>query len=163
MNAYLAYAPRGPGLRCALAYLDSPRDACGWFTGLRADATVASGYFLLENVHGPREPRFETVAEADLHGRWGLDEARRHELSRMQETFVREWLFRRDDPAAAHLREAYAAAELGLGEINVRPERLARFSTEQPNWTYASPRFEGTVLRQLAKRWPLEYRPAPDD
>lgn len=53
--------------------------------------------------------------------------------------------------------------ELAVGELNVRYERLARFSTGQPVWTYCSPGFQRSVLRQLAKRRPLEYHPAFDD
>jgi len=41
--------------------------------------------------------------------------------------------------------------------VNVRFERLSRFSTLQPNWTYYSPGFGGGVLRHLAKRWSLEF------
>ena len=32
-NVFLAYAPRGVGLRCAVAYFGAGRDAFGWFTG----------------------------------------------------------------------------------------------------------------------------------
>jgi hypothetical protein len=76
----------------------------------------------------------------------------------MQEAFAHEWLFYRDEPRAAAELEAYAEAELAVGEVNVRFERLAKFSTLQPNWTWYSPRFERPVLRHLAKRWRLEYR-----
>jgi len=41
----------------------------------------------------------------------------------------------------------------------VRFERLGKFSRLQPNWTYYTPHFEHSVLRHLAKRWPLEFRP----
>lgn len=47
---------------------------------------------------------------------------------------------------------------LAVGEVNLRFERLAKLSTLQPNWTYYSPACERSVIRHLAKRWPLEYR-----
>ena len=47
---------------------------------------------------------------------------------------------------------AYSAIHL-----DVRFERLAGLSKLQPNWTWYSPRCERSVLRHLAKRWPLEY------
>jgi hypothetical protein len=97
------------------------------------------------------------VDQADLHSAWALDEARRHELARMQELFVREWLVYPDDPRAAAELRSYGKAELAVGEVNLRFERIAKLSTLQPNWTYYSPRFERAVLRHLAKRWPLEY------
>jgi len=133
-NVFLAYAPRGAGLRCALAYLASERDVYGWFTGPRQDASVGSCFFLLEDFYTPRKTRYEAVDQAELHSAWSLDEARRHEL------------------------EAYAEAELAAGDVNLRFERLDKLSKEQPNWTFYSPGFERPVLRQLAKRWPLEFR-----
>ena len=157
-NVFLAYSPRGAGLRCAIAYLTSERDVYGWFTGPREDLAVASCFFLLEDLHTTLPARYEAVDQAELHSAWSLDEARRHELAQMQEVFAREWLFHRDDARAAAELEAYAAAELAAGEVNVRFERLAKFSTLEPTWTFYSPHFERTVLRHLAKRWPLEYR-----
>lgn len=156
-NVFLAYAPRGPGLRCALAYLTSERDVYGWFTGPRHDASIASSFFLVEDFYTNRPTRYEAVDQAELHSAWSLDEARRHELAPMQDAFAREWLIYRDAARAPAELQAYAEAELAVSEVNVRFERLTKFSTLQPNWTYYSPRFERPVLRHLAKRWPLEY------
>jgi hypothetical protein len=157
-NVFIAYAPRGAGLRCALAYLATERDIYGWYTGPREDTTFAAAFFVSGDFYINRPARYDAVETAELPSRWSLDEARRHELARMQEAFAREWLFYRDDPRAAAELEAYAEAELAAGEVNVRFERLAKLSTLQPNWTYYSPHFERSVLRHLAKRWPLEYR-----
>jgi hypothetical protein len=155
-EVFLAYAPRGPGLRCAVAYLKDGRDVYGWFTGLRADALLTSGYFLLEHFYANAPTRYEATEE--LHARWSLDEARRHELARMQEAFSREWLSYGDEAE----REAYDEAELGTGEVRVRYARLASFSKLQPTWTHYSPGFERAVLNALAKRWPLDYSPERD-
>jgi hypothetical protein len=157
-DIFIAYAPRGAGLRCALAYLASERDVYGWYTGPRIDGGIAAEYFLAEDFHTTRPARDAAVDQADLHTGWALDEARRHELARMQEAFAHEWLVYRDDRRAAAELARYARAELAVGELNLRFERIARLSTLQPNWTYYSPRFERSVLRHLAKRWPLEYR-----
>ena len=157
-HVFIAYAPRGAGLRCAVAYLENARDAWGWFTGPRQDTSIAACYFLLEDLFTKREARYEAVDQTELHGGWSLDEARRHELAAMQEAFAREWLFYRDDPRAAAELEAYAEAELAAGELNVRFERLSKFNTQQPNWTYYTPNFERPVLKHLARHWPLEYR-----
>jgi hypothetical protein len=157
-HVFIAYAPRGAGLRCAVAYLAGARDAYGWFAGPRHDGSIAAAYFLLEDCFTNRETRYEAVEQTDLHRAWGLDEARRHELARLQEVFARAWLFYRDAPQAAAELQAYAEAELAAGELNVRFERLAKFSTQQPNWTYYSANFERPVLRSLIKHWPLEYR-----
>jgi hypothetical protein len=154
---FIAYAPRGAGLRCALAHLRSERDVYGWFTGPRHDTSVASCYFLLEDYYRASETRYEAVDQAALHSDWSLDEARRHELARMQEVFTHEWLCYRDDPRVAAELEAYAEAELATGELNLRFARLDKLSKLQPNWTFYSPGFERSVLRQLGRHWPLEY------
>ena len=157
---FIAYAPRGAGLRCAVAYLSAERDVFGWYTGPRPDAAIASRFFLLEHYYADRETRDESVDLADLHSAWSLDEARRHELARMQEMFAREWLFYADDARAAAELQAYTDAELAAGgPVGVRFERLGKCSRLQPNWTYYTPHFEHSVLRHLAKRWPLEFRP----
>lgn len=158
-ETFLAYSPRGAGLRCAVAYFASARDACGWFVGPCTDLSIAASYFVLEDLYTDQAARYEAVAAASLHSDWLLDEPRRHELARVQEVFASEWLVYPDDPRAAAERKAYAQAELAAGEIIVRFERLGRFSKLQPTWTHYSPGFERTVLRHLAKRWPLEYRP----
>lgn len=157
---FIAYAPRGAGLRCAIAYLSGGDDVFGWYTGPRPDAQIASRCFLLEAYYTRRETRCESVDLADLHAAWPLDEARRHELARMQEMIAREWLFYPEDARAAAERQAYEEAELAAGgRVGLRFERLGKFSRLQPNWTYYTPHFEHSVLRQLAKRWPLEFRP----
>jgi hypothetical protein len=158
-QVFFAYAPRGAGLRCALAYLASARDVYGWFTGPRHDTSVASFFFLLQDFYASARERYAAVAPQDLHSDWPLEEARRHELARMQDIFAREWLFYRHDPRAPAELQAYAEAELAVGEVNVRFARLSKLSTLQPNWTYYSPRFEAQVLNRLAAHWTLEYRP----
>ena len=162
-DVFLAYAPRGSGLRCAIAYLAAGPDAYGWFTGPRDDTSIASRYFLLEDLYTVAAARYHAVEPEALHNHWALDEARRHQVAKMQDVFSREWLFYRNEPRVASELAAYAEAELAAGEVNVRFARLAKFSTLQPNWTYYSPRFERTVLRHLAKHWPLEYRPHGDE
>jgi hypothetical protein len=155
-EVFLAYAPRGPGLRCALAYLKDGRDVYGWFTGLCDDGSLASRYFLLEGFYANAPTRYEEAAE--LHSGWGLAEGRRHELARTQEAFAHEWLAY-DDAAEAR---AYDESELAVSKVNVRHARLAKFSKLQPNWTWYSPGFERPVLNALAKRWTLDYEAGGD-
>ncbi|HJY76436.1 MAG TPA: hypothetical protein VKE95_07380 [Burkholderiales bacterium] len=162
-NVFLAYAPRGIGLRCAVAYVASGRDAYGWFTGPRLDLAVASRYFLLEDFYSARPVRHAEVDAGDLHSGWALGEPRRHELARLHAGFTMEWLCYRADAWAASDFDAYARAELAAGEIAVRFGRLAVFSKLQPNWTFYSPGFEHGVLRHLARRWTLEYAIDPEE
>ena len=154
---FIAYAPRGAGLRCALAYLVAERDVYGWYTGPRLEGTLAGEFFALEDFYSKHAARYSAVQVSDLHSNWALEEARRHELAQMQEVFAREWLVYRDDPRAAVQLEAYAEAELAAGEVMLRFDRLAKLSKLQPNWTFYSAGLERSVLRHLANRWPLEY------
>ncbi len=160
---FIAYTPRGVGLRCALAYLEDRKDLYGWFTGPREGASSAACYFLLADFHSNAPARYEAVEHAALHSNWLLDEVRRHELARMQEAFAHEWLFYRDAPHTASEVAAYAKAELACADVGLRYERLGKFSKLQPTWTYYSRRFEHSALRHLAGRWPLEYRPIIGD
>ena len=162
-QVFIAYAPRGRGLRCALAYLEDASDVYGWFAGPRDDISVAACYFLLENFHATVRMRYEEMDESALRSAWSLSEGRRHELAAMQDAFTREWLFCRKEPRAHAELLAYGEAELAAGEINVRFDRLARLSRLQPDWIYCSPRFERNVLRALSRYWQLEYRPPADE
>ena len=158
-GVFIAYAPRGIGLRCALVYLSDGRDAYGWFTGPLDDLSPGSLYFLLEDFYSQAGTRYVAARGLDLHTGWILDERRCHELAALQEAFVAEWLFYPDDPGARKELAAYQDAELAIGEVNIRFERLGKLSKLQPNWTFYSPEFERPVLQYLVKRWPLEFRP----
>lgn len=154
---FVAYSPRA-GLRCAVAYLASGRDAYGWFTGPAEDG-VRSGYFVLEEYYTPLPTRRVIVEEDQLYG-GAIDDARCHELARLADFMEHEWLFHRGDPHAAAQLRACAEAELAVGEIAVRFERLNRLAKLHMPWTYYSPGFEQGVLECLAARWALDYRPA---
>jgi len=157
-RVFIAYAPRRAGLRCALTYLSSPRDVYGWFTG-PVNGGRASLYFVVEDLYSKGAPRYAAARTLELHSGWTLDQARSRELAALHEAFVGEWLFHRDDPDATGELGAFAHAQLATDELNVRYDKLGRFSKLQPNWTYYSKDFERPVLNFLAKRWPLEYRP----
>lgn len=156
---FLCYAPRGAGLRCAVAYVAAGRDAHGWFTG-PGEAEMESAYFVLEDYYTPRETRYVAVADSELHSKWTADEAMCHELARLQDAFAHEWLFYRGDPGAEAQLAQYAQGELAAGIVSIRFDKLARLSKEQPNWTFYSPEFEHGVLETLSRHWPLDYRAA---
>lgn len=161
-RVFIAYAPRGIGLRCALTYLASDRDVYGWFTGPNGMSSLASLYFVLEDFYSRAAPRYAAAEALDLHTGWLLDEARCHQLAGLQEAFAAEWLLDPSDTRAGAELDRYAKDELAIGALNLRHSRLAKLSKEQPNWTYFSPEFERPVLDALARRWPLEFRPERD-
>jgi hypothetical protein len=153
---FIAYAPRA-GLRCAVAYVSGERDVHGWFTG-QSEGGYESGYFVLEDFYTRGETRYVEIPEAQLHSAWTGDEALCHELARLQEMFRSEWLFYPDEVGAELQLARYAEGELAGGEVNVRFERLNRFSRGQATWTYASRDCEHNVIRFLAEHWPLDYQ-----
>jgi hypothetical protein len=149
-NIFVAYASRGPGLHRAVVYLAAERDVYGWYTGPRDDTRVASAFFVIEGFYTNRPARYDAVAQAELHSRWSLDEARRHELVQMQEKFAREWLVYRDDPDAAAELEAYAKAELATGEVNLRFERSPSSPRAQLDLLLTAVRALGAALPRQA-------------
>ena len=153
---FLHYVDTGPILEREWA----TRAGLGWIGRHTLVLHRALGsYFLLAEFYSGLPARYEAVDEPDLHSPWSLEEGRRHEAARLRDMVAREWLFYSDDPRASAEFRAYREAELAApGQVNVRFERLSRFSTLQPNWLYYSPGFEASVLRHLAHRWPLEYR-----
>lgn len=154
---FIAYAPRGAGLICAVLYVPLGQDVCGWYVGGR-EGVLESAYFRLEAFYTPLDTQLVAVPDAALHaGKLG-DPQLCQDLARMQEAFRREWLWDAGDPDAAAETAAYREAELALGEVNVRFARLAKFSKTQPTWTCYAQGFERSVLRVLAKRWPLDFR-----
>ncbi len=162
-SIFLAYAPRGVGLRCALAYLSNSRDLYGWFTGPDGATGMPGLYFILEDFYTGKGPRYVAAEGLDLHTGWTTDERRCHELAQLQDAFSREWLFEREDPRSASEIDEYARAQLALGPLNIRFSKLAKLSKLQPTWTFYSPEFEHAALQYLSKRWPLEYRPERED
>src|SRR4051812_39294472 len=125
---FIAYAPQGPGLRCALLYFAAGEDLWGWLTGPQGELLV-SDYFHVAGFHSLREPSYRAVDIAGLHSGWAPDPAMRAELARVQDQFAREWLvYRCAKEARAHLPRH---VEAGLGTRGRKP-RLPRAGTLNP-------------------------------
>lgn len=155
-RTFIAFAPRGGGLRCAIAYIPAGDDLIGWYVGRTEGGGMDRAYFLLENYYSRAPLRFASVPEALLHSGWIEDDAA-HALAALQEAFVNEWLFYADEVGAELQLAAYRERGLHAGDMNVRVDKLARLSRAQPNWTYYSREFEHGVLDALAKRWVLDF------
>jgi hypothetical protein len=169
---FIAYAPYGVGLTCALVYFERSADVYGWWIGAR-DAEWHSAYFKLEAFFTTQQTRFLATEGMDLYGGWKrlysarepvldkpeavADEAA-HELDRVQGMFVAEWLFFEDDAAAGAERKAYERYNLPLAHVNVRAKRLNKLDKHQAAWTSYSHGFDAAVLDYLQRHWPLDYR-----
>lgn len=174
-ESFIAYAPRA-GLLCALVYLARGDDVCGWWIGRDAGAEYRTAYFLIENYYTPREGAFFTTVDGDLYGGWridyhavppalprpvAVDDALAHTLEQLQSAFTREWLVFADDTDAPAQAAGYAQAELAMGAVAVRHNRLARLDRTQPVWRHFSHGLDHQVLARLSRDWPLCYH-APD-
>ena len=82
-----------------------------------------------------------------------------HELERLQDAFVREWLVYDGNAHAAADAKAYAARELSFGPVNLRADKLAKLRTDEAVWTYASPDCDLNIVGTLRRHWSLDYGP----
>jgi hypothetical protein len=170
---HLAYAPRGAGVLCALFWFVAEDHVYGWFTGAKAHEHPAS-YFMLEHYYSTRPTVCYCSAQDDPYGDWLIASsggksrtARRvpvsmelcRELGRMQDAFVREWLFFEGTPEFEAQAAALRARELPALAMNIRPSKLGKLVTGQPVWTFSSPGADAHIVRFLGERWPLDYQP----
>ncbi|HET7597212.1 MAG TPA: hypothetical protein VFK15_09795 [Burkholderiales bacterium] len=170
-QSFIAYAPRGFGLLCALVYAAHGNDVDGWWIG-PVDGAYRPSYFELADYFSPHETAFYTTRGGDLYGGWvcnydarypdleapiPVDEALVHALERMQFVFAQEWLTFSEDGDADAEAALYRNAELAHQEVNVKFRKLNRLAKDQPVWIYRSARLDGHLLRRLARNWPLQY------
>ena len=130
-HAHLAYAPRGAGLLYAVMWITVSEDIYGWFIGSKDGETLAS-YFMLQDYYAARDTSFFRSLQDGVVCDWvdvrsdgefplahvPVPEAIRHELNRLQDQFVRHWLFFDDDPAAAQEIAALSARQLPVRHVN---------------------------------------------
>ena len=171
-ECFIAYAPRGGGLLCAVTYIADGKDVSGWFTGLK-DYAYPSAYFRIENFFSPGDKRFYATIGSDVYGGWRCDYARNggieldppiavedelcHRLDKLQDVVAAEWLIFGDDRRFEAEKAAYAADDLPAGEVLVQHDRLARFDRDKPVWTFYSHGFNDEVLNYMGPRWSLDY------
>ena len=71
-KCFIAYAPRGGGLLCAMTYFAYGNDVAGWFVGLK-DYAYPSAYFRIENFFSAADKHFYMTTGSDIYGGWRLD------------------------------------------------------------------------------------------
>jgi len=169
---FLAYAPRGAGLLCAVVYWARGEHVTGWWTG-SAEGEARSAYFLAENFFGSGNRTLLATQGNDLYGGWHYDFSRSepaladpipcedgpcHDLERLQFQFAHEWLVFAEEGEAAAEQARYAEAELSTGPVLIRHRMLNKFTKGDAVWTYGSPTLDLNIIDFLAARWPLDYR-----
>lgn len=170
-DVYVAYAPRGPGVMCALLSTEVKRSVYGWYVGSCA-GEYPSRFFVFEDYYSAKKPCLYLSVEDDVYGAWirreaaidfpigtpaPMPEELTHELERAQDVFIHEWLFFADEPGTDAQARAYAARELSVQPVNIRADRLNKLNTDAAVWTYASPSCDLNLIRTLSKRWPLDH------
>jgi len=170
-ECFIAYAPRGGGLLCAVTYFPVGDDVAGWFVGLK-DYAYPSAYFRIESFFSPGDKRFYATRGSDVYGGWSFDYAKSapeidppiaveddlcHRLDKLQDAFAAEWLVFHDDPRFPAEDAAYAADGLPAGDALIHHARLAKFDRDKPVWTHYSRGFNDEVLAYMTPRWPLDY------
>jgi hypothetical protein len=170
-HVYLAYAPRGPGVMCALLYFEVKRSVYGWYVG-SSQGEFPAQFFVLEDYYSAQKTRLYLSVESDVYSDWiqrevavdvpigspaPVPEELTHELERMQDAFIHEWLFYADDPKSAAQANMYASRELSVQPVNIRANRINKLDAGAAVWTYASPGCNLNMVRTLSKRWSLDY------
>jgi hypothetical protein len=170
-RSFIAFAPFGVGVVCALFYFEHGNDIYGWWIGAR-DSEYRSAYFKLEDYFSTQPTRFYGTEESDLYGGWRflysenrraldkpvhVNDAVAHELDRRQGVFVSEWLFFEDAPQKSAERMAYEKMKFPVRHVNVRAAGIARLDRHEPLWVYRSHDFNQHVLEYLERYWPLDY------
>lgn len=169
-RSFVAFAPYGVGVTCALFYFERGRDIYGWWIGAR-DSEYESAYFKLEDYFTRKVTQFYATQGADLYGGWryvysakhpALDKPLpmddvAHELDRVQGIFAAEWLFFDHSTDAESDRVAYDRMGFPVRYVNIRVERLNRLQKDEPVWRYQSHDFDTAVLDCIVRHWPLDY------
>lgn len=173
-HAHLAYAPRGAGMLYAVLWFAQGRDVYGWYVGTR-DGVDEASYFMLPGYRGPGPDVLYRSLEDDLYGRWvEVDERRHeselphpppvppalcHELSRLQDEFVSNWLFFQGDPGSEAEAQSLNAKGLPVRHANIRASHLGKLQMNPVVWRYDAPGADLKVLELLSRRWPLDEHP----
>lgn len=170
-ESFIAYAPRGGGLLCALAYFNDGEHVNGWFIGLH-DYRYPTAYFRVENFFSPADKRFYASAGSDIYGGWQFDYGQTnpaltppvraddslcHVLDQLEDAFAAEWLAFRGQPSYSGEEAWYASEGLAGGDVLIRHARFSRFDRDRPVWTHYSRGFNDEVLAYMSPRWPLDY------
>jgi hypothetical protein len=171
-HVHLAYAPRGAGLLYAVLWFAQGRDVYGWYVGMR-DGVDEAAYFMLPGHVGGGPALLYRSVEDDIFGPWlqvtphgesalphapPVPQPLCHDLSRLQDEFVSNWLFFDTDPGTGAEAQALNTKGLPVRHVNIRPSRLGRLTSGPVVWRYDAPGADLNVLDMLARLWPLDER-----
>ena len=174
-KTHLAYAPRGAGLLYAVLWFADEPTIYGWYIGSR-DGVHEASFFVLPDYYAANPNVLYRSVEDDLYGPWvqvtdrgeselphppPVPQELRHELARLQDGFIRHWLFYDDDPGSEAEAHALKVRELSVRHVNIKASRLNKLRISPAVWRYDAPGADQNVLVRLSQRWPLDERLSP--
>ena len=144
----------------------------GWYIGLR-DGLREASYFTLLDYYAVKPAALYRSVEDELHWPWvqiaeqgegglphphppPMPQVLCHELVRLQDEFIRHWLFFDDDPDSETQACALHERQLSVRHVNIKPSRLGKLRIARAVWRYDAPGADLNVLVHLSQRWPLD-------
>jgi hypothetical protein len=172
-KTYILFNPEEPSSVSALFYIERGIDVYGWYAHA-VYGTFSAAFFMLENFYASHSTALYRSIEDDVYGPWindvppvdaeircPLPEPIRHELERIQSTFVDEWLFFENDPAAAHELHAYASHQLQIHAVNIKSRKLNRLDKGRANWEHRTVGLNPAITDFVQKYWRLDEKIIP--
>ena len=171
-HSHLAYAPRAAGLLYGVLWFRVGPSIYGWYIGLRDGVSEASYFTLLDyyavtpavlyrsiedELHGP-SVQVTDRGESELPHPPPVPQVLCHDLARLQDEFIRHWLFFNDDPDSKTQARALRERQLSVRHVNIKPSRLGKLQTAPAVWRYDAPGADLNVLVYLSRRWPLDVQ-----
>jgi hypothetical protein len=169
----IQYLPGPAGGLVAMFYVETDSDIYGWY--LEADSRrFSAAFFMLEHFYATTATVLYRSVEDDVYGPWVMDfppqehllacplpDPVRHELERLQSGFVDEWLFFDGEPRDARDAQQYAAQNVPVHCVNIRPRRMARLERRQSAWLYQTVGSDLNIMDFLQKHWRFSDRLVP--
>jgi hypothetical protein len=173
-KVHLAYAPRGAGLLYAVLWFARDPHIFGWYIGSH-DGLDEASYFMLPDYYSTQPDVLYRSTQDDLDAPWvqatqdgespldgsPIPQDLRRDLARLQDQFIRHWLFFDGDADAPEQIRALNERELSHRHVNIRASRLPKLRTAPAVWRYDAPAADRNVLLHLSQRWPLDERLYP--
>lgn len=165
-HTVIRFLPAPPGQLESLFFISQHKDVYGWYADAEAGRHRAM-FFMLENFFSELAPKAYRSVQDDVYGDWVRDqppyndkvrcplpEAMRHELERLQSSFVDEWLFFPSDPRSGMELSSFRERNLPVLGMNVKARRLSRLARASQTWEYATAVPDNAVLDFLEILWP---------
>lgn len=169
---HIRYFPDEPNAVSALFHIEHGVDVYGWYSHAET-GSFSAAFFMLENFYAEGASVLYRSIEDDVYGPWisdfppsdteircPLPEPIRHELERIQSSFVDEWLFFENDPAASQELRAYFNNRLLALAVNVKFKKLNRLEKNEFGCEHKTPGIDSNLMDFIQKHWRVNEKAA---